>query len=103
MGLLDLFGLGKKSKQLRTLVSEGAVIIDVRTPREYNSGHISGSMNIPLDDLNSQMKKLLQIKKPLVLCCASGMRSRTATSFLKGKGFDSYNGGSWMRLNALIS
>ena len=91
--LKKLFGSGP---DIAALLEEGATIVDVRTPGEYNSGHIKGSMNIPLDSLASKTEKL-KSKGTLILCCASGMRSGAGVRILKGKGFEQvYNGGSWM-------
>ena len=79
------------------LKQEGAQIIDVRTKVEYQSGHIKGSVNIPLQELN---RSILKIKKenPIITCCASGARSSAASSILKSNGFRAYNGGSWKSL-----
>jgi phage shock protein E len=93
--LKKLFGSGTNYKEL---MDKGAVIIDVRTPGEFQSGHISGSVNIPLQELS---KNLNRIKKdiPLITCCASGMRSASAKSILLSKGYtEVYNGGGWASL-----
>ena len=71
-------------------------VVDVRTPMEYSSGHVVGSVNIPLNELPQRMGELKGIDKPIVLCCASGMRSGQATQFLAQSGFANVtNGGSW--------
>jgi rhodanese-related sulfurtransferase len=53
------------------LVKNGAQIIDVRTPAEYNGGHIKGAKNIPLQSLNQNLGKINK-NKPVITCCASG-------------------------------
>lgn len=88
---------GGASVDFSTMVKEGAAIIDVRTPAEYKNGHIKGSINIPLQILDKNMSKLNK-NKPVITCCASGMRSGSAKVLLKSKGFDAYNGGSWTSL-----
>ena len=99
--LKNLFGFGSKIN-LSELIQNGATIVDVRTPGEFSRRHVKGSLNIPLDKLAAQSSKL-KGKKPLIMCCASGMRSATATSLLKSKGFeDVYNGGSWTNVNRHI-
>lgn len=98
MGLLELLGFGKKKKIVREVVLNGALIIDVRSAGEFKQGHIKGSVNIPLPTISKQIKKISKMKQPIVLCCASGMRSGSATSMLKKAGVDCYNGGSWMSL-----
>lgn len=81
----------------KELVKNGAQIVDVRTPAEYSSGSIRNSKNIPLQQLVSEMKKL-DLKKPIITCCASGMRSASAKAILKQNGFEVYNGGGWTAL-----
>jgi phage shock protein E len=87
---------------IRELLAKGAIILDVRTEREFNSGHVKGSINIPLDKLHTNISKLKK-DKPIITCCASGMRSVTAKNILKNKGFtEVYNAGSWIRVNGRI-
>jgi phage shock protein E len=87
----------------KTLVNNGAVIIDVRTPGEYNGGHIKGSLNIPVDAVKTKIAELKQKNKPVITCCASGMRSGMAKTILKQNGIEAYNGGSWVSLNNKIN
>lgn len=79
------------------MVTDGAQIIDVRTPAEYAGGHIRGSKNIPLNELPGKMKQIKK-DKPVITCCASGMRSASAKGMLKSNGYDAYNGGGWSSL-----
>jgi phage shock protein E len=86
-----------------TLVKNGAQIVDVRTPGEYQSGNIKGSKNIPLQVLGSKLN-VLDKSKPIITCCASGMRSASAKSMLLQKGFSEvYNGGGWTSLQSKLS
>lgn len=101
MGILELFGIGKHRKQMiEEALNRGAIIVDVRTVGEFCQGHVEGSINVPLDSIPSKVKKLKKLNKPLLLCCASGMRSATATSILKQQGIDCLNAGSWARLQS---
>ncbi len=85
------------------LVKDGAIIVDVRTPGEYASGHIKGSINIPVDQLRAGMSKLTDKHKPIITCCASGMRSATAKSILSSAGYEKvYNGGGWYGLQGKL-
>ncbi|MBL7831752.1 MAG: rhodanese-like domain-containing protein [Saprospiraceae bacterium] len=96
----NLLGLGPKT-DFAALVKSGAVIVDVRTINEYNSGHIKGSVNIPLNNLSGHARKLKEKGKPIITCCASGMRSASAKSILISAGLqDVYNGGGWQSLQA---
>jgi len=94
--LKKIFGSGINYKEL---MDKGAMIIDVRTPGEFQSGHISGSINIPLQELSKNLHKLKK-DVPLITCCASGMRSASAKSILLNKGYtEVYNGGGWASLH----
>lgn len=97
----NLFGTEKTN--YAQLVKDGAVILDVRTQGEYAGGHIKGSINIPLDQLAGNLHKLKGKAKPVITCCASGMRSASAKSLLRSGGFiEVYNGGGWMGLRNKI-
>jgi rhodanese-related sulfurtransferase len=96
--LKDLFGMGP-NMDYNELKAKGAQIIDVRTKGEYESGHIKGSINIPLQTLPNQLSKIKK-DKPVITCCASGMRSSSAKSILQSNGYSEvYNGGGWSSLN----
>ena len=69
----NLFGIGPKA-DFKELVQSGAQIIDVRTKQEFQGGHIKGSVNIPLQNLSNNLSKIKK-DKPVITCCASGMRS----------------------------
>jgi phage shock protein E len=99
MGLFNLFG--KSNNQIREFLTEGAVIIDVRSQQEFNSGHIKGSKNIPLDALRNRIDEIKRFNKPVITVCQSGMRSGSAKSFLQDKGIKVINGGSWISLNKI--
>lgn len=93
-----LKGLFGEKVDLGELISKGATVIDVRTKAEYQSGHLKKSVNIPLDSLSVNLKKIDK-SKPVITCCASGARSGAAKSFLRSNGFvNVYNGGSWTNL-----
>ena len=86
------------------LVKQGATIIDVRTKAEYSSGHIQGSKNLPLRSLGQNFEKIGDKNKPVITCCASGMRSASAKNILEKAGFNQvYNGGGWKNLQNKLS
>lgn len=100
--LRNILGLEPKT-DYAALIRQGAIIVDVRTPGEYKSGHIKGSLNLPLDSLGKNLSKLKK-DKCVICCCASGMRSGSAKNILKSNGFNEvYNGGSWMGLQNKIN
>lgn len=75
------------SEEAHKLVEGGAFLLDVRTPDEFGLGHIHGAQNIPLATLTGRLKELPK-DRPIVVYCASGMRSAHARSVLKASGFD---------------
>ena len=88
---------GGNSVDCKKLVKDVPQIVDVRTPAEFNSGSIRFAKNIPLQELAAEMKKL-DLKKPIITCCASGMRSASAKMIFEQNGFEAYNGGNWKSL-----
>lgn len=74
-------------------------IIDVRTKDEFFAGHVAGSINIPLHEIHLETKQIKDLQQPILLCCASGIRSGQAAAFLKSQGIECENRGSWLDLN----
>lgn len=96
--LKNILGIGPKV-DLGELIKSGAIIMDVRSREEYASGHVKGSINVPLNQLSSGLKKLKNKDVVIITCCASGMRSASAKGMLKSEGFQNvHNGGSWLSL-----
>ena len=84
-----------KKQNLEKVIAEGAIIIDVRTKKEFDQGNIKGSINIPLDQLNNAMS-WLQKDIPIIVVCASGQRSKAGKGLLDANGYQKvYNGGAW--------
>jgi rhodanese-related sulfurtransferase len=100
MSLLSaLFGQSGPKPNIEELIKNGAIVIDVRTPGEFAGGHFKGSKNIPLDKIGSKIDDIKKMDKPVILCCASGMRSGQAAGVLKRAGLSEvYNAGSWTNL-----
>ncbi|MCB0643003.1 MAG: rhodanese-like domain-containing protein [Phaeodactylibacter sp.] len=101
--MLDVFKqIFGTSTDYKALVEAGALIVDVRTPQEFQAGHIKGSQNLPLGEFDRHIAKLQKAGKPIITCCASGMRSGSAAGKLKAAGVEAYNGGGWQSLNQAI-
>lgn len=67
--------------------TEGAFLLDVRTPEEYAQGHIPGSMNIPLQTIESVDEVVPDLSANLFVYCRSGARSAQAAAMLKQMGY----------------
>ncbi len=95
-----LFGKNKIKEALK----KGAVIVDVRTPHEYDNGKVPGSINIPVDRISASVERIKSMRKPVILVCESGGRSGNAKDILKSAGLnDVHNGGSWQSVLKIIN
>ncbi|HZW44448.1 MAG TPA: rhodanese-like domain-containing protein [Dermatophilaceae bacterium] len=94
-----------KAEQALDLVRDGATLLDVRESSEWKSGHAPGALHVALGNIDQAPRRLHQ-GRPIVVMCASGMRSRTAAKHLRGLGFDaaSLTGGlgAWQRAGGAI-
>ena len=81
--------------QLNKAIKEGAMLVDVRTPGEFSLGTVKGAVNIPLEQLQTQIAKF-KGKKNIVVFCRSGNRSNQAKNILIQNSFQNViNGGAW--------
>lgn len=103
MGIFSaLFGGNKSSEKVGELLERGALIVDVRTPQEYKSGHITESINIPLNTIPNKVNELKRKNKPIITCCRSGARSGMAADQLRKAGIEVENGGPWNSVQAMM-
>ena len=98
MGIFD-FLFGNKTKKILDYKSRNAIILDVRTKEEFGAGAIPGSKNIPLQQVNMRVAEIKKWDKPVITCCASGIRSGSAASILRANGIEAMNGGGWLNLS----
>ncbi len=100
--LKKIFGFGPKINYAE-LVQQGAILLDVRSKGEFMGGHIKGAVNIPVENLKNNLDKLKDKNKPIITCCASGIRSASAKNILISNGYSHvYNGGGWSSLQSKI-
>jgi phage shock protein E len=100
-----MFELFKKKEDtnFKELVAKGAVVLDVRTEDEFLSGHVQGAINIPLDRLSTDIKKIGDQNTYIITCCMSGGRSSMAKNILHIAGYDNvHNGGGWHTLQSKL-
>lgn len=92
-----LFG-GAPAVDLKSIIDDGAFLVDIRTPGEFVEGHVKGSVNIPLDSVTQQLAKF-KGKKNIIVFCRSGNRSGQAKSILEQNGVTNVvNGGTWQEV-----
>lgn len=89
-------------KGLDKEIAKGAIILDVRTEREYETGHIDGSVNISLGTIRERYREL-DPDKTYITTCSHGLRSVKVENLLKERGFKHvYNGGAWTDLQEIV-
>jgi len=102
MNILNQFFSNTENSNLQKLISEGAFLVDVRTPEEFNGGNVKGSVNIPLDIISFQLEKFKD-KKNIVVFCRSGNRSGQAKVILEQNGITNVtNGGTWEQVSVFV-
>ncbi len=85
-------------EDINDLPKDGSVILlDARTPEEFEYAHIDGFKNIPVDDLRDRLEEIPE-DKPVYVLCESGVRSYIACRILAGHGYDAYNFAGGFRL-----
>ena len=84
------------------LISAGAFLVDVRTPEEFESGHVHASVNIPLDEVTDRLDEFSG-KDHIIVFCRSGSRSGMAKAILAQAGLTNVtNGGTWEDVKQII-
>ena len=90
----------KKTNNIKEFIDDSAVILDVRSESEFNSGNLEGSVNVPLKDLMYRVNEFEKEKKYITVCTV-GMRAESAKKFFKKRGYQVVNGGRWSDLKDL--
>lgn len=102
MNILNQFFSNTENSNLQKLISEGAFLVDVRTPEEFIGGNVKGSVNIPLDIISFKLEKFKD-KKNIVVFCRSGNRSGQAKIILEHNGIANVtNGGTWDQVSVFV-
>jgi rhodanese-related sulfurtransferase len=79
---------------IQSIKEKRGTLLDVRSPMEFEAEHLPGAINIPVDTIETNLKTITTMAKPIVVYCLSGGRSGVATSILHQNGVaESYNGG----------
>ncbi|EHQ26086.1 rhodanese-like domain-containing protein [Mucilaginibacter paludis] len=99
--LKRIFGLGNQI-DLAAIITKDTHLVDVRTPAEFAGGHVKGSVNIPLDQLQKRLSEFKN-KKSIVVFCQSGNRSQQAKTILEKNNIPNVtNGGSWTTVKQFV-
>ena len=88
MSMFNIFARKDINEGVRNFrESKNAILLDVRTRKEYASGHIEGSRNLPLDEIDRVDSIIKDKNAPLYVHCLSGGRSARAAAYLRGRGY----------------
>lgn len=92
------------AKDAKAYLKNGALIVDVRTPAEFDSGHLPDAMNVPLDQIERMLPRRVKDKNQAILLhCQSGMRSGIAMKQLQRLGYiRAFNLGSYGRAARIV-
>jgi phage shock protein E len=108
--VLVVFILLKRSGQISSkdalaYLKNGALVIDVRTPAEFSSGHLPNAINLPLDEIETSLPRRVRDKSQAILLhCQSGMRSGVAKKKLNAMGYtNAFNLGSYVRAAQIVN
>lgn len=102
MGLRKRLLGDPSNEELRRALSEGATILDIRLPEEYERGHLPGSLHVPLAELLRELPSIPK-DRPVITCNADDAQSATAAEILSAHGYKAYDGGDWDHLARLIA
>lgn len=99
MSLFGIFSEKEATNEIKEYLSNGAVVLDVRTQEEWDEGHTEGAKHIVLQTIPANVDEIKSWNKPVIAVCRSGGRSGQATQFLKQNGVDVINGGPWQNVD----
>lgn len=88
--------------EVRDALRNGAIILDVRDIHAFNTGHVPGSLHIPLGELLPGLARIPR-HAPVVTCNAEAAESAAAAEILAAHGFVALNGGRWERVRDLLN
>jgi rhodanese-related sulfurtransferase len=101
MSILSIIGLG--NNKIKEALRRGTIVIDVRTASEFDQGKVRGSINIPTDRIDINLRRIAHMHRPIIICSNSDSDNEKVISFLKANGVkEIYNGGHWARMLNLV-
>jgi phage shock protein E len=108
--VVTVYFIWKRASQISTkravaYLKDGALVIDVRSSAEFNSGHLPNAINLPVEKIETALPRRVKDKNQvLLLHCQSGMRSGVAKTKLAGLGYaNAFNLGSYARAAGIVS
>lgn len=91
---LFLYAGTDRPNDISSWIKNGALIVDVRTPAEFENAHFPGAINIPLQDIEKRINEFGPRDGRIIVYCRTGNRSGKAKTFLESRGYKNVlNGG----------
>ncbi len=87
---------------LKQLLADDAILVDVRTHHEFVGFHLPNAHNIPYEELAFHLDRIKKWKKPIIIYCMEGRRSKIVYDALKKEGIEVYDAGSQERVLRLL-
>lgn len=91
-----------KNRKIKDFLLRNALIVDVRSPQEFKQAHAKGAVNMPMNIIEARAKLLKEKGRPVILCCASGIRAGKAKKILDQSEIEVMNGGGWKRVGKFV-
>lgn len=90
MSEAEATGVELAPERVAELLADGAQMVDVRRPYEFDAGRVPGARNIEMNELSATAESIPK-DRPVVFCCRSGDRSGMAAEAFRGSGWEAYN------------
>ena len=97
-GIYKIFSSSKTDNRMDNLFSQNPVIPDVRSVSEFETGHINGTINIPLNSIETISLAGFDQRRPVITYCSHGVRSILAVQVLKSRGLKMYTMAEYGRI-----
>lgn len=103
MGIFGMFSQKDTDENIKSYLSNGAIVLDVRTQQEWDEEHLEGAKHIVLNTIPEHVEELKSLNTSIIAVCKSGGRSEQATQYLSSLGLDVINGGPWQNVAQFIN
>ena len=91
--------MGLGNAKIKEALRRGAIVIDIRTAAEFDREKVSDSINIPIDRININLRRIVQMNRPIIICSNSDSENERVIDVLKANGVrEIYNGGNWTKM-----
>jgi len=101
MSLAPVIALAMRKRHIKKALQNGAVVVAIREPHEFDNGHAAGAINIPKLNIAANIEKLQQLNRSLLICGPFAFGCIGTVGLLRSYGFTVTNGGNWRRVSSV--